>query len=153
MASSFLRDLDHTQWRITSVGLLWTSDQLVAETSTWQHITLTTNIHAPDGIRTHDLNRRAAADIRLRPRGYWDRHSARYLYKYLFFWGNYFIKVWEHPSKFSVWRYGTRTLGKERMLNCGRRPLEDALLQAHRLLCLPRAGRLGVVYVILIRNH
>jgi hypothetical protein len=28
-----------------SVGLLWTSDQLVAETSTWQHITLTTDRH------------------------------------------------------------------------------------------------------------
>jgi len=25
------------------VGLLWTSDQLVAETSTWQHTTLTTD--------------------------------------------------------------------------------------------------------------
>ena len=34
--------LDHTQRRSTVVGLLWTSDQLVAETSTWQHTTLTT---------------------------------------------------------------------------------------------------------------
>ena len=34
-----------------------------------------TNIHAPGGIRTHDLSRRAAADLRLRPRGYWDRPS------------------------------------------------------------------------------
>jgi len=56
-----------------SVGLLWTSDQLVAETSTWQHTTLTTNIHAPGGIRTHNLSKRAAADLRLRPHGYWDR--------------------------------------------------------------------------------
>ena len=32
-----------------------------------------TDIHAPGGIRTHDLRRRAAADLRLRPRGYWDR--------------------------------------------------------------------------------
>ena len=57
-----------------SVGLLWTSDQLVAETSTWQHTTLTeTNILAPGGIRTHDLSRRAAADLCLRPRGHWDR--------------------------------------------------------------------------------
>jgi len=52
-----------------SVGLLWTSDQLVAETSAWQHTTLQTNIHAPGGIRTHDLSRRAVADLRLRPRG------------------------------------------------------------------------------------
>ena len=57
------------------VGLLWTSDQLVAETSTWQHTSHTqqTNIRAPGGIRTHDLSRRAAADLRLRPRGHWDR--------------------------------------------------------------------------------
>ena len=56
-----------------SVGLPWTSDQLVAETSTWQHTTLTTDIHAPGGIRTHDLSRRAAVDLRLRPRGHWER--------------------------------------------------------------------------------
>jgi len=42
-----------------SVGLLWTSDQSVAETSTWQHTTLTTNIHAAGGIRTHNLSGRA----------------------------------------------------------------------------------------------
>jgi len=28
-----------------SVGLLWTSDQPVAQTSTWQHTTLTRDIH------------------------------------------------------------------------------------------------------------
>ena len=32
-----------------------------------------TNIHAPGGIRTHDLGRGAAANLRLRPRGHWDR--------------------------------------------------------------------------------
>ena len=30
------------------------------------------------GIRTHDLCRRAAADLRLRPRGHRDRHTRRY---------------------------------------------------------------------------
>ena len=50
------------------------SDQLVAETPSWQHTTLTTNIHAPVGIRTHNPSRWAAADLRLRPRGHWDRH-------------------------------------------------------------------------------
>ena len=35
--------LDHTQWRSTVGRTLWTSDQLVAETSTWQHTTLTTD--------------------------------------------------------------------------------------------------------------
>ena len=53
-----------------SVGLLWTSDQLAAETSTRQQ----TGIHAPGGIRTHSLSRRAAADLQLRPRGHWDWH-------------------------------------------------------------------------------
>ena len=37
-----------------------------------------TDIHAPGGIRTHDLSRRAAVDPRLRPRGYWDRLCAGY---------------------------------------------------------------------------
>jgi hypothetical protein len=42
-ASSFMRFLDHTQWRTTVGRLLWTSDQLIAETSTWLHTTLTTD--------------------------------------------------------------------------------------------------------------
>jgi hypothetical protein len=54
-----------------SAGLNWTSDQLVAETSTWQH----TNIHAPGGIRTHNRSRRAAADLRFKSRSKWDRRS------------------------------------------------------------------------------
>ena len=32
-----------------------------------------TNIHVPGGIRTHNLSRRAAEDLRLRTRGHWDR--------------------------------------------------------------------------------
>jgi hypothetical protein len=32
-----------------------------------------TDIHASGGIWTHDLSRRAAADLRLRPHGHWDR--------------------------------------------------------------------------------
>ena len=46
MASPFLRFLDHTNAAPLSVGLLWTSDQPVAETSTWQHTTLTTDKHS-----------------------------------------------------------------------------------------------------------
>ena len=37
-----------------------------------------TNIHAPDGIRTHNPSRQAAEDLRLRPRGHWDRLSETY---------------------------------------------------------------------------
>jgi len=60
-----------------SVELLWTSDQLVAETSTSQHTTHNTNIHAPGGIRTHDLSMRAAADLRLTPRGILDYYNMK----------------------------------------------------------------------------
>ena len=42
--------------------LLWMGDQLVAET------------YAPCAIRSHGLSRRAAADVRFRPRGHGDRH-------------------------------------------------------------------------------
>ena len=52
-----------------SVGLLWTNDQPVAETS-WLHTTLTRDIHATGGIRTHNPSKRVAADP---PRGHWDR--------------------------------------------------------------------------------
>ena len=55
------------------------SDQLVAETSTRQNTTLTTDRHpCTGGIRTQDLSRRAALDLRLRPRGHWNRH-VRYI--------------------------------------------------------------------------
>ena len=33
------------------------------------------NINAPSGIRTHNLSRQAATDLRLRPHGHWDRQS------------------------------------------------------------------------------
>jgi hypothetical protein len=49
-----------------SVGITWTSGQLVAETSTHNKHPCT------GGIRTHDRSRRAAVDLRLRPRGHWD---------------------------------------------------------------------------------
>ena len=62
MASLFTRFLDHTQHAPQSVELLWTSDQLVAEISTWQHTTLTTDRPCPRGIRTHNLSRRTAVD-------------------------------------------------------------------------------------------
>jgi hypothetical protein len=57
-----------------SVGLLWTSDQPDAETSTWQRTTLTADRHrAPGGIRTRNPSKRAASNPRLRPRDGRDR--------------------------------------------------------------------------------
>jgi hypothetical protein len=53
-----------------SVRLLWASDQPDTQTSTWQHITLTTEIHAHCGIRTHNPSKRAAAEPLLQPRGH-----------------------------------------------------------------------------------
>jgi len=35
-----------------------------------------TDIHVPGGIRTDNLNRQAAADPHLRPRGHWNRLKA-----------------------------------------------------------------------------
>jgi hypothetical protein len=76
LASSRTRLLEHTQSDAPrSVGLLWTNDHSVAETSTWQHTTLTRNIHGASAIRTHNISRRAAVDLRLRPSGCWDRPS------------------------------------------------------------------------------
>ena len=45
-----------------SVGLLLTSDQPVAETPTWKHTTLRTDIHGPGGIRTRNPSKRATLD-------------------------------------------------------------------------------------------
>ena len=71
----FLWFLDHTQ-RHTTVG----RTPLDEWSARRRDLYLTThNIHnrqtsmPPGGIRTHDLSRRAAVDLRLRPRGHWDR--------------------------------------------------------------------------------
>jgi len=54
-----------------SIGLLWTSDRLVAETSTWKHTTFTRHRHPrPGGIRTHNPSKRAPADPHHRSRGH-----------------------------------------------------------------------------------
>jgi len=55
-------------------GLLWTRDQPVIVPSTWQHTTLTTDIHAPGEIRTHNSRKGAAIDPRIWPHDHcWDR--------------------------------------------------------------------------------
>jgi len=53
----------HTHTHTHSVGLLWTSDQPTQTTLPDNtHNSQQTDIHAPGGIRTHDPNKRAAAD-------------------------------------------------------------------------------------------
>jgi hypothetical protein len=73
-ASSFKRFLDHTQRRPTfgrTPGRVISSTLKPLPDST-QH-SQQTDIHAPGGIRTHNLGRRTAADLPVRPRGRWDR--------------------------------------------------------------------------------
>ena len=57
--------------RQDSSGRVISSSQRPLPDNTQQ--SLQTDIHAPGGTRNHDLNRRAAAELRLRPRGKWNR--------------------------------------------------------------------------------
>jgi len=79
--ASFLSSMqDHIQLDTPHlVGLLWMSDQLITETSTWQNTTLTTDIHAPGGIRTYYLGKQAATDPRPWLRGLQDQQTFRLL--------------------------------------------------------------------------
>jgi len=73
-APSFKKFLDHTQRRTSqydSSGRVISSLQRPLSDNR-QH-SQQKNIYDNDGIRTHNLNRRAAVDLRLRPRGHWDR--------------------------------------------------------------------------------
>ena len=75
MASSFLRFLDHTQRR-TTFGRTpldeWSAHRrdpyLITHNNKQE-----TSIYAPSGIRAHNISRRAAADLRVRPRNHWNR--------------------------------------------------------------------------------
>jgi len=73
---------DHTQI-LHSVGLLWASDRPVAETSIWQHTTITTDIHAPGGIRTRNPIMRETADPCPIPRSHWGRQAGPVYWNYL----------------------------------------------------------------------
>jgi hypothetical protein len=74
-ASSFIMYLDHTQRR-TTVGRTsldeWSARSRDLFSDNTQHSKQTDN-HARGWIRTHNLSRRAAADLCLRPRSHWDR--------------------------------------------------------------------------------
>jgi len=54
-----------------SVGLVWKSDQPDAETSTWQHTTLTTDKHPR--LKQDNPSKWAPVEPRITPRGHWDR--------------------------------------------------------------------------------
>ena len=75
MTLLFFIFLDHTQRR-TTVGRTpldeWSARRKRPVPENTRH-SQQTNIHATGGTRTHSLSSRAAADLRLRPRGHWDR--------------------------------------------------------------------------------
>ena len=82
-ASAFTRFLDHTQ-RQTTISRTHLDEWSIGR----RDLYLTThNTHnrqtsmPPGGIRTHNLSRRAAEDLRLRPRGHWDRRLIICIYK------------------------------------------------------------------------
>jgi len=66
--SPLLRFLGHTIRRKKPLGLLWPSDQPIAEDTTTQQ----TNIHVLRGTRTHIPNKEATADTSLRPHDHRD---------------------------------------------------------------------------------
>ena len=75
LASSFEVSRSHKTTlhsRYDSSGQVISSSQRPLPDNT-QH-SQQTNVHAPSGIRTHNVSWRAAVDLRLRPLGYWDRH-------------------------------------------------------------------------------
>ena len=77
-----------------------------------------TNIQALGGIRTHDRSRHAAVDLRLRPRGHWDR---TWYYEVLI----HIYRMETHEHKFNTVTVRT---------SCGNTAQEEV----KRFLCLMR---------------
>ena len=71
-AFSFTRFLFHTQRR-TTLGRTPLGGWSTRRRDLYLTSHNTTEILAPGGIRTHNLSKRAAANLRLRPRGHLDR--------------------------------------------------------------------------------
>jgi len=74
-ASLFPRFLDHTQRR-TTVGRTPLDEWSARRRDLYMTTHNIHDIHAHGGIRTHNLSRRVAVDLRLRPRGHWDRRHS-----------------------------------------------------------------------------
>jgi len=74
-ASSFTRFIDHTQRRTTVVRTSleeWSARRRDLYLTTHNTDNRKTSMY-PVGFEPHNLNTRAAADLRLWPRGHWDR--------------------------------------------------------------------------------
>ena len=68
-----------------------------------------TNFHAPGGIRTHDLSRRTAADLRPRPRGHWDWRKTSTT-NHISFVGQILEKKWEYKQTVHQLLIGFKTV-------------------------------------------
>ena len=73
--SPHFRGFTTTHTHITLGSFLWTSDGLVAETSTWQRTTLTI---PPIGIRTRTHSKQVTAEWRLRQSAHWHQYVWSY---------------------------------------------------------------------------
>jgi hypothetical protein len=74
-----LFSLDHTQTH-TTVGRIPLDERSARHRDLYltTQTLYKTNIHARGGIRTRNSSKRSAADLRLRPRGHWDRRPVLY---------------------------------------------------------------------------
>jgi hypothetical protein len=76
IASPYRALQSHSLEALSFVEPLWVSDQPNAETTTWQHLTLTRNIHVPSRIHTQNLSNGVATDPPLRSHGHWNGHTS-----------------------------------------------------------------------------
>jgi hypothetical protein len=113
----FSRLHDHTLLDTPhSVGLLWMSDQPVAQTSTWQHTTLTTDRHPcpPAGFEpTIPASERPQTDALDRAGTGIDRVAYIYIYIYIYIYSNIdcCVRSWK-GLLFMQRRFGNRLFEK-----------------------------------------
>jgi hypothetical protein len=131
MTFSFSRFRDHTQRRAT-VGRTASGRVISSSQRPLPDNTQRTNIHAPGGIRTLNLNRRAAEDLRLRPRGHWDPYM--YIYYIIISVASYMFR----PPIVAIFRKGARysivvSVAREVTINALRRDEYRGLSRAEAM--------------------
>jgi hypothetical protein len=104
IAFSYIRLLDHTQRR-TTVGRIplgeWSARRGDLYLTT--HISGHRQTSMPRWVGTHNLSRRTAADIRLRPRAHWDRTGVRKLFEWNYLVLNGVYKISMYLFQPPVW--------------------------------------------------
>jgi hypothetical protein len=140
MASSRKRFLDHTRRRAT-VGRTpldeWSVRRRDLYLTTQNIHNRQTSMSLGGGIRTHDRSRRAAVDLRLRPRGCWDRQLGKI--------GEDNSNLWATDTTWALTRYRLPILSLKRRI----------LLIFYHLYCLLTAAHGGafIAHVVLHRQN